>query len=347
MNNKTIFNTNYCCLYNSSIYDVIKLINISKLQASPVIDEDTNLLGIVTDGDIRRAILNGIDFNNKVTNIMAKNPIYAKNNVTRSEVLSIMQLNKIRHLPIVDDNKKVIDVVLYEDLLTDYKLNNPVLLMAGGKGERLMPLTRNCPKPMLELHGKPILESILMQCIDVGLSEFYISVNFLKERIMEYFQDGSKWNVKINYIIEDKPYGTCGCLSLLNHDLQDDMLVINGDIITKLEVDRLLRFHKRSCTAMTVCSRNYQFDIQYAVMSTKGHHLTSLDEKPSYNYQVNAGVYVLSKEIIKKIPSNYFNMTDLIDSLLIQNKDISVFPIHEDWLDVGNHADFLLAQNSN
>jgi NDP-sugar pyrophosphorylase family protein len=232
------------------------------------------------------------------------------------------------------------DLLVLDDLLKKPCLPNPVVIMAGGKGERLGQLTKECPKPMLEINGKPILEKILDQCIQSGFNDFYFSVNYLKDKIINYFGSGDKWGVNISYLEEDEPLGTCGSLKLLSSNSQDDILVLNGDVLTDLEFDRLMAFHKKSESFITVCIRSHRVRIPFAVMNTSKSKLISFVEKPMYDFQVNAGVYVLSPNLIKRIPQMFYDMTDLINDSLVINEDVGVFPIHENWKDIGNPIDF-------
>jgi NDP-sugar pyrophosphorylase family protein len=218
--------------------------------------------------------------------------------------------------------------------------------MAGGKGERLGSLTKNCPKPMLEVNGKPMLETILEKCIDAGFNNFYISVNYLKNKIIKHLGSGEKWGVNISYLEEGVPLGTCGSLKLLPNNLVDDILVLNGDILTDLEYDRLMVYHQKSSNAMTVCTRSHRVRIPFAVMTSSGAKLERFVEKPMYDFQVNAGVYILNPSLIEKIPSEFYNMTDLIDDLLNIKSEVGVFPIHENWKDIGNKIDFYEVQDT-
>ena len=251
-----------------------------------------------------------------------------------------MRQKVIRHVPVVDENMRIVELFVLDDLLKKSSFINDIVLMAGGKGERLKPLTDSCPKPMLQVNGKPILEIILLRCIDAGFQNFHISVNYLKNQIIDFFGNGEKWGVKINYLEEVEPLGTCGCLRLLPDNISDDIIVMNGDIITDLDLDRLLRFHTKTSNFLTVCSLSHRIKIPFAVLNSEGSSLKNLVEKPLFNYQVNAGVYALKKQCIKNIPSESFNMTDLIEKILNNRYEVGVFPIHENWKDIGNPNDF-------
>jgi dTDP-glucose pyrophosphorylase/predicted transcriptional regulator len=330
----------------SSLKDAITAIDIGSLQIAIVVDEYRKLLGIVTDGDVRRAILRGVSLDINVTNVMTHNPYVLHEGFSRNEALSLMRNASIHQLPILDEVNRVVDVFAFEVFLEKKSFSNPVVIMAGGKGERLGSLTKNCPKPMLEVNGKPIMEIILEKCIDAGFNNFYFSVNYLKDKIIDHFGVGEKWGVNISYLEEKKPLGTCGSLTLLPNDLADDILVLNGDVLTDLEYDRLMTYHQKSRNAMTVCTRSHRVRIPFAVMTSSEAKLEKFVEKPMYEFQVNAGVYILTPSLIEKIPSKFYNMTDLVDDLLDSKSDVGVFPIHENWKDIGSPIDFREAVQS-
>ena len=334
----------------SSIRDAIEVIDNGAAQVALVVDPHNKLLGLVTDGDVRRGIINNISLDDEVSSIMTKSPLVLVAGAKKTKILQLMREKSIHHIPLVDGNGCIFGIEVLDDLLKKRNLSNRVVIMAGGKGERLGSLTKNCPKPMLEVNGKPILETILEKCIDAGLSNFYFSVNYLKEKIIDHFGVGEKWGVNISYLEEEEPLGTCGSLKLLPNDLADDLLVLNGDVLTDLEYDRLLAFHQKSCNNMTVCTRSHRVRIPFAVMTSSGAKLEKFVEKPMYEFQVNAGVYILNPKLIEKIPSKFYNMTDLVDDLLDSKSDVCIFPIHENWKDIGNPFDFreanLMAQDS-
>lgn len=333
--------TNKFFIYpTSSLNDAIIVIDEGAYQVALVVDSDNKLVGIITDGDVRRAILKGLSLDTCVSSIMTDNPTFVREGVKKDDVVELMRKNSIHHVPVLDSGSKVVDLIVLDDLLTKPSFPNPVVIMAGGRGERLKPLTNNCPKPMLRVNGVPMLEIILKKCRDAGFKNFYISVNYLSEQIINYFSDGTKWGVSIKYLKEKEFLGTCGCLNLLPDNFSDDFIVINGDIFTDLDLDRLIRFHLKTENLITVCSRAHRVRIPFAVLNSTGNTLQSFTEKPMYEYQVNAGVYALKKECISDIPSHFFNMTDLLEKILEKGKIIGVFPIHENWKDIGNPTEF-------
>lgn len=324
----------------STLREVISTIDKGSIQVAIVVDENLKLLGIVTDGDVRRALMNGSSFDVETSSFMTSDPIALEEDFCRNDGITLMREKFIHHIPVIDGNRKVVDIFTLEDLFKRNHFSNPVVIMAGGKGERLGSLTQNCPKPMLNVNGIPILEIIIKNCIKAGFINFYLSVNYLREKIINHFGTGEKWGVNITYLEEDKPLGTCGSLKLLPNDLVDDVLVLNGDVLTDLEYDRLMVYHRKSSNCMTVCTRSHRVRIPFAVMSSSGTKLERFVEKPMYDFEVNAGVYILNPSLFKKIPDKFYNMTDLIDDLLDSKLEVGVFPIHENWRDIGNPIDF-------
>jgi dTDP-glucose pyrophosphorylase len=336
----------YIVKHNASIKFSIGVIDANAAQVALIINDDNKLAGIITDGDIRRAILSNHKLDDPVSAIMTKDPLTLLSGATRSDALKVMRESLVHHIPVINDDGNLVDFFVLDDLIKKQSYDNPVVIMAGGKGERLGSLTKNCPKPMLEVNGKPMLEIILEKCIDAGFTNFYLSVNYLKEKVINYFETGEKWGVNISYLEEEEPLGTCGSLKLLPNDLVDDILVLNGDVLTDLEYDRLMAYHQKSCNSMTVCTRSHRVRSPFAVMTSSGTKLERSVEKPMYEFQVNAGVYILNPKLIEKIPCEFYNMTDLVDDLLDSKSAVGVFPIHENWKDIGNPIDFIEAVES-
>jgi len=325
----------------SSILEAIQIIDHSALQIALVVEEDYRLLGTITDGDIRRGILAGIALDSPVRQIMNASPRVIKADDSRENALSLMRNTTLHHIPVVDENGRVVGLECINDLIGTDPLDNPVILMAGGLGNRLRPLTEKRPKPMLNVGGKPVLETILESLIQQGFHDFYISVNYKAQMIQEYFGDGTRWGVKIRYIIEDRALGTAGSIGLLRPSPDKTLLVINGDILTKIDFRRLLTFHARQETAATVCVRDYSLQIPYGVVKLNSQLLEGIEEKPLLHFLVNAGIYVLGAETMNYIPENsYLNMTDLLKTLVRQSEKVAVFPVREYWIDIGHIYDY-------
>ena len=322
---------------DSTLKDAISIIQNSKEKIALVIDNNNKLISAITDGDIRRSLLTGNDLNSKIKKSISKDflSIDKSSNNILTKAKNIMRINGIRQLPVLNTFGEVVDLYFLDESITP--LSNSVVLMAGGKGKRLRPHTANCPKPMLQVGNKPMLEIILENCISRGLSKFYISVNYLKDQIINYFQDGSQWGVSINYLIEEEPLGTAGCLALLPRTLTEPFLVINGDILTRLNPSNLISFHNSQKSMATLCVRKHTLDIPFGVVETDGFNLLSIEEKPNYNYLINAGVYIINPSIISIIEKHKFiDMPSLLKLTQNQGHKVSVCPIHEYWIDVGN-----------
>ncbi|MFZ5644550.1 MAG: nucleotidyltransferase family protein [Bacillota bacterium] len=323
------------------ILKAIEIIDAGALQIAFVVDEKRRLLGTVTDGDVRRAILKRIPLDNPVANIMNSNPTVVHKNKKRNEILKIMKMKGLRHIPVVDGNRCLVNVEVMEDLLRSGKIDNFVVLMAGGLGTRLRPLTRDCPKPLLKVGSKPILETILNNFIEYGFNNFFISVNYKAEMIEKYFGDGSSWGVRINYLYEDKRLGTAGALGLLPEKPELPIVVMNGDLLTRVNFQQLLAFHNENNVAATMCVREFEVQVPYGVVNIDQHRLKKIDEKPLHRFFVNAGIYVLDPVVLDLIPKEtFFDMPELFDNLIKQKQETAVFPVREYWLDIGQLGDY-------
>lgn len=328
-----------------SIKDVLEVIDKEALRVALVVDEQ-KLIGMVTDGDVRRGILRGIELSSSVSLIMNTKPVSASKSLSDNELKALMQSKKILSLPITNDQGELVGLkTLYETLAIE-KRENPVFIMAGGFGTRLKPLTDDCPKPMLKVGGKPMLEILLDSFKRYGFYRFYISTHYLPEVIMNYFGDGSDFGIDITYVHEDVPLGTGGALSLLPESLpKEPLIMVNGDILTNVDFSKVLNFHEKHQSDATMCVRDYEIKVPFGVIEGRGHEITGIVEKPTYRYFVNAGIYVISNEIIKSLKNNqYLDMPTLFELKKENGDKILKFPIHEYWLDVGRHDDFNKAQ---
>ncbi len=327
---------------NAKTIEAIAIINNSSSRAyiALIIDESNKLVGTVTDGDIRRGLLSGKSLESNVKEFMNSNftSIYY-HELSDSKIREEFKKSGVNIIPILDKSGAVIDIAIQNKPLSivNPTKNNPVVIMAGGKGSRLGSYTKDCPKPMLPIGGKPILHIILENCINYGLKDFYISVNYLKNQIIDYFGDGSEWGVSIQYLHELKPLGTAGSLQLLPESIQESILVINGDILTHLDFDNLFKFHYKNNAQITVCTRQERKDIPYGVINLKGIYIENIIEKPTYSFLVNAGIYLVKPSLLKEyIKENTFlDMPSLIIRVKEKYKNIFAFPIHEYWIDIG------------
>ncbi|TLS50575.1 CBS domain-containing protein [Paenibacillus antri] len=326
---------------DATMEETIRVIDRSSLQIALVVDEHRKLLGTVTDGDVRRAILRGVALHHSTEHIMNVSPVVAYRSTPKRRILELMKEKRIRHIPIVDDEGVLVSFAIFDELVEAVKRNNWVVLMAGGLGTRLRPLTEETPKPLLKVGTKPILETILESFVDQGFSKFFLSVNYKADMIQSYFGDGSKWGVEIHYIQETERLGTAGALSLLPEQPQEPLIVMNGDLLTKVNFQQLLEFHNEQESAGTMCVREYQFQVPYGVVRVEEHRMRAIEEKPLQKYFVNAGIYVLSPEAVRQVPKGtFYDMPNLFQSLMIEQQTTTVFPIREYWLDIGRLEEF-------
>lgn len=328
----------YLILPSATVYQAIEGIDNGELQILMVVDDSGHLIGSVSDGDVRRAILKGYDLNSSVSEVMNASPIYVEYGTSRENVVSIMHEALIHCVPVVDQEKRVVGLESDERLLWDGVEETTVVLMAGGLGMRLRPLTEQTPKPLLPVNGKPILERILERFLEQGFRNFYISVNYKSEMIVDHFGDGSKFDCNISYIHETKRLGTAGALSLLPRDeLSDHLIVMNGDLLTTVDFRYLIDFHKKTASSASMCVRDYSIEVPYGVVTVNGHEFLEVKEKPAHQYFVNAGIYALKSDVLKCMPVNcYVDITDFFEQLKSNKESVSVFPMREKWLDIGN-----------
>lgn len=323
-----------------SIRDAIRVLDKSAKQIVLVVDGNNRLIGTVTDGDIRRGILKGISLDKPVQLIMNPHPIVARLNDSRERVLTVMKMKGFRQMPVLDECDCVVGVEFLDELIQLQKRENWVVLMAGGIGKRLRPLTQECPKPLIHVGKKPILETILENFIEYGFQHFFISVNYKAEMVEDYFGNGSRWGVEIRYLREDKGMGTAGPLGFLPPPPLRPILVMNGDLLTKVNFRQLLDFHEEHQAQATICVREYHIQIPYGVVNIDKHRLIDIEEKPVKNVFVNAGIYVLEPKTLDFVPKNsYLDMPDLFKKIIAQGFETTAFPIREYWLDIGRMDD--------
>ena len=330
----------------NTVIEVLKKIDVTGRQIALVVDEQSKLIGVITDGDIRRYILKGKQLESECINCMRRDFKF----VYEDELYKAHELtkkNEMRNLPVLNKSGQVIELFDRNEFFEIQDLLNPLVIMAGGKGKRLLPYTENCPKPMLRVGGKPILERLLEKSINNGFRNFYFSVNYLKEQIMDYFENGSKWKVNIKYLIEDKPCGTAGSLSLIKEKIQIPLIVINGDVLTSLDYKTLLNFHFENNAKATMCARSHEISVPFGVIKSKGIELESFVEKPTYRFQVNAGMYVLDPQILSLIKSEKFlDMPDLLELAKEKKNKVAICPLYENWLDIGQPETYIEADKN-
>jgi dTDP-glucose pyrophosphorylase len=329
----------------TTMADTIVVIDKAAMQLALVVDENRNLLGVVTDGDIRRALIRHIPMESPIEQVMHKTPSVAKRGTSKSQLLNLMNRKGLLAIPIVENNV-VVGLETLKKIVERSHYDNPVFLMAGGFGTRLKPLTDNCPKPLLKLGGKPILETILENFIAAGFHRFYISTHYMPDMIEDYFGNGDNWGVSIEYVYEDTPLGTGGALGLLPKNLPElPLIMMNGDLLTKVDFAHLLEYHLQQSSIATMCVTEYEYQVPYGVVESKGNKILSMVEKPMQRHFVNAGIYVVNPELVNKVEKNQvIDMPTLIEQQIANDEDVTIFPIHEYWLDIGKMPDFDQAQ---
>ena len=330
----------------STLGDAVQALNTNDHRIVLLIDREERLKGTITDGDIRRALLRGQSMSSPSRDAMEASPITIHNDTTPQLAVQIMRRKGLMHLPVIDQAKRLVGLRTAQDLLMKEQRLNPVLLMAGGLGKRLRPLTENTPKPLLKVGQNPILQTTLEKLIDDGFFYFFISVNYLGEQVREFFGDGSQWGVQIEYLQESEPLGTAGAISLLDQTrITEPLLVMNGDLLTKVNFGELLDFHNVHNALATLCVREHEFKIPFGVVSGFESEMSRIEEKPAKKVFVNAGIYVLEPKLLDgQFFSGRCDMPTVLNRIVVGGDKVTMFPIHEYWIDVGNIQDFERAQ---
>jgi len=337
------FRDHLICSSSTIKQALIKLDLLAKDAILFVVDDSDKLIGSLTDGDFRRAFINGATIDKVVSDVIHTQPkIIRKGDKDIQKIIAYREGN-FRILPIIDNEDKIVNVINFRE--TKSYLPVDVVIMAGGKGERLRPLTDTIPKPLLKVGGKAIMEYNLDRLALYGIDDFWVSVKYLGEQIEAYFGDGSKKNIAINYIWENEALGTIGAVSKIDNFTQDYILVTNSDLLTNLDYEDLFIDFIEKDADISVVTIPYQVDIPYAVLETQAGDIKSFKEKPSYTYYSNGGIYLIKKTALQYLPKNsFFNATDLIEKLIAENLKVVSYPLIGYWLDIGKHDDFKKAQ---
>jgi len=335
----------YLIEFSEKAFTALKQLNsiVDTESRTLFVTKDQKMIGTLTDGDIRRGLLKGFDMSVPIVSFMNTNfKLIYEDNIDLDEIAKYRQDN-IKLVPILDENDRIVNLIDLTKTLT--KLPLTAVLMAGGLGSRLSPLTDNIPKPMLLIGEKPILEHNIDRLIKFGIQEIFISVKYLKEQIIDYFGNGSQKGISIKYIVEEEPLGTIGALSLMGETSYKRILLMNSDILTDVDFELMYRNHILHQKKMTVLSIPYQIDIPYAVMETKGEKVLNFQEKPSLTYYTNGGVYLMDVDLVSKIPRNsFYNATDLMKQLLTK-KELGHYSHKGYWLDIGKPKDYKQSQD--
>lgn len=328
-----------------TILKALELLDLYALRIVLVVDENNHLLGSITDGDIRRGLLKGQDLHASVETIMHITPYSVEEGtLTNRQIFEIMREKSYLALPIIK-NGQLVNIITLDDLIRTKKKENPVFIMAGGFGTRLRPLTDKCPKPMLPVGGKPLLETIICSLKEQGFYKFYISTHYLPEIIHEHFGNGEKLDVNIQYVHENEPLGTGGALSLLpKNEIDLPFIVINGDVLTNMNFNKLIDFHNNQNVAATMCVREFQYQIPYGVVNSDNNMIQSMTEKPSYYFDINTGIYVISPALLNRVESKFVGMPTILEQQIALTQKVASYSLHEYWLDIGHMEDYNRAQ---
>jgi dTDP-glucose pyrophosphorylase/predicted transcriptional regulator len=324
------------------ISEAISILNESALQIVLIVDQKMKLVGTLTDGDIRRKLLDGLDLEMTVATVMCSKMHTVSENTSVEEALRIMRRTRLGQLPIVDDLGRLVGLHVWDEEVTSTqkRLENIFFIMAGGLGKRLRPFTENCPKPLLPVAGKPILQWIIEKAKGEGFTKFVISVGYLGAMIEEYFGDGSDFSVDIEYLRETKPLGTAGALTLLKDLPTNPFIVTNGDVFSDLKYHDFIKYHQSSEALITMAVRRHELQHPFGVVEIDKQRVLSVSEKPVYDSYINAGIYVLEVEVLKELkPGVRCDMTSLIDKLIKNKSSVGAYPIHESWRDIGVRKD--------
>ena len=330
-----------------TLQDAIRCLDVSALQIALVVTSDDRLVGTMTDGDIRRGLLRGLTLNSPIESIVHHNPFVVPPSFSTEAVLHLMQANKIRQLPIVDEAGRVVGLHVWDSIAAPRQRPNTMVIMAGGRGARLWPHTETCPKPLLPVAGKPMLEHIIERALHEGFDHFVLAIHYLGEMIEAHFGDGTRWGVRIDYLREPVPLGTAGAIGLLKPRPSSPLLVSNGDVLTDIRYGELMDFHVRHHAAATMAVRLHEWQHPFGVVRTDGINIVGFEEKPIARSHISAGIYVLEPSALDALNSNEpCDMPTLFSRLQAAGRRTIVYPMHEPWLDVGGKDDYASAQKS-
>lgn len=331
----------------ATIQEAIRNLDQVAIKIVLVVDASGKLAGTISDGDIRRGLLRGLQMDSPITTVIHRNPFVVPPEMTRETIMQLMVANKIQQIPVVDELRQVVGLHLWDQITTPQARPNIMVIMAGGKGTRLRPHTEHCPKPMLPVGDKPMLEHIIERAMANGFSHFMLAIHYLGHMVEDYFGDGSKMNARIDYIREQAPLGTAGALGLLARRPEAPFLVTNGDVLTDINYGELLDFHIRHQAAATMAVRIHEWQHPFGVVQTQGVDIVGFEEKPVSRTHINAGVYVLAPESLNALARNErCDMPTLFERLQADGRRTVVYPMHEPWLDVGRPSDYETAQRT-
>ena len=329
---------------NYTLSDALQNLNQTGFRTSLVVDAEHHLLGLVADYDIRCALLHGVTLNTPVTDFMNQQFLTATDDMSQEAILAFMEEKGIDVLPVVNGSNQVVNVVRIRDFVRPAQMDSPIVIMAGGYGKRLMPLTANTPKPLLPIGDKPLLGHTLDQIVDNGFQTTYVTTHYLAEQIEAFVENYNTTDLRVHIVQEDAPTGTAGSLKKLGlPDSNEPIFVMNGDIMTQVDFAAMQSWHREHGNTLTMASCYFQYQVPYGVFQIKeGQVLSGIQEKPLYAWPVNAGIYLLDPLCLTLIPESQdsFDMPDLIQALLLSGYQVGNFPLSEYWRDIGQHQDY-------
>jgi dTDP-glucose pyrophosphorylase len=324
----------------STIQEAIRNLDRVAIKIVLVVDSAGELQGTISDGDIRRGLLRGLDLNSPIASIVHRDSLLVPRGLARETVVQLMVANKIQQIPVVDEHRHVVGLHLWDEITVPPIRPNLMVIMAGGMGTRLRPHTQNCPKPLLQVAGKPMLEHIIDRARMEGFKRFILAIHYLGNMIEDYFGNGERWHVEIEYLREQAPLGTAGALGLLNPRPTEPFVVTNGDVLTDIRYGELLDFHTRHAAAATMAVRLYEWEHPFGVVETRGVEIVGFEEKPVARTHINAGVYVLDPYALGYLSEcDSCDMPSLFSRLQDGGGRTVAYPMHEPWLDVGRPED--------
>ena len=333
---------------DSTIQDAIRNLDQLAVRIILIVNESEELHGTISDGDIRRGLLRGLNLNSPIASIVHLNPLVVPPEVGRETVMQLMTVNKVQQIPIVNELRRVVGLHLWDEIAVPPVRSNLMVIMAGGMGKRLRPYTETCPKPLLPIAGKPMLEHIIERAKLEGFSHFVLAIHYLGHLIEEYFGSGDRWNVRIDYLREESPLGTAGALKLLDPLPEAPFIVTNGDVITDIHYGEMLDFHTRYDAIATMAVRAHEWQHPFGVVQTEGVEIVGFEEKPVVRTHINAGVYALAQDALNVLnKGEHCDMPTLFERLQSEAKRTVAYPMHEPWLDVGRPDDLTRANKEN
>jgi dTDP-glucose pyrophosphorylase len=333
-----------CLFHGATLSDAIRALNGPAEGMAVVLDGHGKVAGVVTDGDVRRALMKESRLDAPLDPFVRRDFLYVSEKDSREQILDLMQVKKIKHLPVLDTEGRLVGIHELHTIFGVEELPNSAVIMAGGRGERLRPLTEHLPKPMIKVAGRPILERLILHLVGCGITRIYLSVNYLADVIERHFGNGCRFGCKIDYLREDEHLGTGGALSLLPTLPSEPLLVLNGDLVTEVDFASMLHFHSAHHAAATIGYRPYSHQIPFGCMDLDGETVADIQEKPIIERCVSAGVYVLSPSAVELVPRKHYAITELFQKLLQRGDKVAAYEITTDWADVGQHKDLSRAR---